>query len=181
MSETGHSERGVWLAPFVAGALLSIPDEERPLVERALLAPARTARDGDLAGLIDPPPADALAFLLVEGVVFKETVVAGNASLEVLTEGDLLAAHVIRSDAAEARQVRYLAHGPVSLAVLGERFRAASRRWPALMEGLHDQLARQADRTSGHLAMLHASRVEDRVMLLLADLGERCGRMTPRA
>jgi CRP-like cAMP-binding protein len=46
-------------------------------------------------------------------------------------------------------------------------------------DDLHDRLALQAHRASAHLAMLHASRGEERIVLLFEDLGERCGRMTP--
>jgi anti-sigma regulatory factor (Ser/Thr protein kinase) len=57
---------------------------------------------------------------------------------------------------------RYIAHGPVRLAALNERFRQAARRWPGLSDVLHDRLGRQTHRASMHLAMLHLPRVEKR-------------------
>ena len=68
---------------------------------------------------------------------------------------------------------RYLAKGPVSLAVIEDHFRQAARRWPRLADFLHDRLSEQTHRASMHAAMLHLPRVRDRVEALFADLAER--------
>ena len=167
------------LADLLPDVMSSVPEEDRALAERALLAPRLSARDEDLVDTLAGAADDAFAFLVVGGIVFKETTLATRSALELLNEGDVLAPVLSEARQYASRGVsRYVAHGPVALAVLGDRFRAASRRWPAVGDDLHDRLARQTHRTSAHLAMLHASRVEDRIMLLFADLGERCGRMT---
>lgn len=169
----------VSLAAVMPDVMSRIPEDDRRLAERALLAPRLSARGKDLINVLAAAPRDAFGFLVVDGVVLKETTLATRSALEVLTAGDMLAP--VSTEALEpgARAVsRYVAHGRVSLAVLGDRFRAASRRWPAVGDDLHDRLAKQTHRASAHLAMLHASRVEDRIILLFADLGERCGRMT---
>lgn len=169
----------VSLAALLPDVMASIPEDDRLLAERALVAPRLSARDQDLVDMLAAASPDAFGFLLVDGVVLKETTLATRSALELLNAGDILAPAL-----GEARQKgsratsRYLAHGPVTLAVLGGRFRAASRRWPEVGDDLHDRLARQTHRASAHLAMLHASRVEDRIRLLFEDLGERCGRMT---
>ena len=169
----------VSLASLLPDVISRIPEEDRVLAERALLAPRLSARDEDLVGVLDAAPTGAFGFLLVDGVVLKETTLATRSALELLNAGDVLAPTLSAPRQESSRAVsRYLAHGPVSLAVLGGRFRAASRRWPELGDDLHDRLARQTHRASAHLAMLHASRVEERIVLLFEDLGERCGRMT---
>jgi CRP-like cAMP-binding protein len=169
----------VSLAALLPDVMARIPEDDRVLAERALLAPRLAARDADLIDVLAAAPPDALAFLLVEGVVLKETTLATRSALELLNEGDLLAPVLSESRQYVSRATsRYVAHGPVSLAVLGDRFRVASRRWPAIGDDLHDRLARQTHRASAHLAMLHASRVEERISLLFEDLAERCGRMT---
>jgi CRP-like cAMP-binding protein len=169
----------VSLAALLPDVIASVPEDDRVLAERALLAPRLAARDEDLAGVLGAAPSDAFAFLLVEGVVLKETTLATRSALELLNEGDILAPVLSESRQYGTRAAsRDLAHGPVSLAVLGDRFRTASRRWPAVGDDLHDRLARQTHRASAHLAMLHTSRVEERISLLFEDLGERCGRMT---
>lgn len=168
------------LARLLPDVIARIPEGDRVLAERALIAPKLSARGADLIAVLDAAPPDAFAFLLVEGVVLKETTLATRSALELLNSGDILAPTLSEPRQEGLRAVsRYLAHGPVSLAVLGGRFRAASRRWLELGDDLHDRLARQTHRASAHLAMLHASRVEDRIALLFEDLGERCGRVTP--
>ena len=169
----------VSLAEVSPDVMSSIPEADHAIAERALLAPRLSARDADLIEVLDAAPSDAFGFLLVDGVVLKETTLATRSALELLSAGDILAPVLSEDRQYDSRAVsRYVAHTPVSLAVLGDRLRAASRRWPAVADDLHDRLARQAHRASAHLAMLHASRVEDRITLLFEDLGERCGRMT---
>jgi hypothetical protein len=159
-----------------------IPPGHRVIAERAVIVPVLTARDGDLADLLAPGAWNAFDFLMVDGVVIKETTLAGRCALELLGPGDVLAPPLPALEQVESRAVsRYLAHGHVSLAVLDDRFRQATRRWPELATVLHERLGRQTHRASMHLAMVHLPRVEDRVIALFADFGERFGRMTPTA
>lgn len=166
------------LAKVLPDVLAAIPGDERGLAERALLAPQIAGRDDDLTDALAASP-DAVGFLIVDGVVLKETVLATRAAFELLNAGDILAPSLSEDRQKESRAAsRYLAHGSVTLAVLGPRFQAASQRWPAVGNDLLDRMARQAHRASAHLAMLHVSRVEERIALLFADLSERCGRVT---
>jgi CRP/FNR family transcriptional regulator, cyclic AMP receptor protein len=156
-----------------------IPSEERDLAERALTASVISACDEDLADSLAAHAGSAFDFLVIEGVVLKETTLAGRMALELLGPGDVLAPPLTVVRQIESRAVsRYVAHGPASLAALDMRFRAAARRWPALAELLYERLGRQTHRASMHLAMLHLPRVEDRLIALFADLAERFGRMT---
>ena len=165
---------GVW--PEIAGRLAP---EERGVAERALVAPLIRARDEDLAAAFGVER-HAFDFVLVEGIVLKETTLASSSALELLGPGDVLAPPLNATRQLGVRAVsRYLALGDVSIAVLGERFTRVAARWPEISEFLHDQLAEQAHRASMHLAMLHLSRAEDRILALFADLGERFGRVTP--
>lgn len=166
------------LVELLSGVLDAIPENDRALAGRALTVPRLSARDEALADLVFGAR-DAIGFFVVDGIVLKETTLATRSALEVLTPGDVLAPPLSRADQDEARAVsRYLAHGSVTLAVLGTRFSAAARRWPQLAADLHARLGRQAHRASAHLAMLHAPRVEERIALLFDDLGERVGRVT---
>ena len=168
----------VSLAGLLPEVLATISEDDRALAGRSLSVPRVSARDEPLAGLVSQT-ATAIGFLLVDGVVLKETTLATRSALEVLTAGDVLAPPLTRAGQDDARAVsRYLAHGTVTLGVLDRRFKAAARRWPELEAELHARLGRQAHRASAHVAMLHAPRVEERIALLFDDLGERCGRVT---
>lgn len=162
--------------PEIADA---VPPEERPLADRVLVAPLLFACDQDLAEVLSRAPRGVLGFVVVDGVVLKETTFATRSALELLGPGDVLAPPLSALRQVDSRAVsRYLAHGPVSLAALDSRFKQAARRWPELSDVLHDRLGRQTHRASMHLAMLHLPRVEDRVVALFSDLAERFGRMT---
>jgi len=159
--------------------LEAVPPEDRHLAVRVLAAPLLTAPDGALADVLAPTDGGAFAFVVIDGVVLKETTLAARSALEMLGPGDVLALPLNASQQLTSRAVsRYLAHGPVSLVALDERFRQAARRWPNLSDVLNDRLAQQTHRASMHMAMLHLPRVEDRIKTFFADVGERFGRMT---
>lgn len=167
------------LVDLVPEFAAEIPEADRAMAGRVLVAPLLGGRDEDLARVFATPGLDPFDFIVVDGVVLKETTLNARSALEVLTAGDVLAPPLTRRrQNASAAVSRYLAHGPVRLAVLGPRFREAARRWPGLSDVLHDRLGQQTHRASMHMAMLHIARVDDRVLALFADLAERTGRMT---
>jgi len=158
----------------------TIPPEDRELAARALMAPRLCARDEDLAETLAGALEGAFDFLVIEGIVLKETTLSRRAALELLGPGDVLGPLLSATRQIESRAVsRYLAHGPVTVVVLDARFRLAARRWPGLSDVLHDHLAQQTHRASMHLAMLHLPRITDRITSLFSDLAERFGHMTP--
>lgn len=157
----------------------TVPAEDRPLAERTLVVPLVSARDVDLADVISTQVPGAFDFLIVDGVVLKETTLARRSALELLGRGDLLAPPLTPARQLESRAVsRYIAHGRVSLAAIEAHFRQAARRWPGIGDFLHDRLARQTHHASMHLAMLHLPRIQDRLIALFADLAERFGHVT---
>ncbi len=170
----------VGLAAVLPEILSSVPAEDRELAERTLVVPLLSARDEDLADVVTAQTPGAFDFLIVDGVVLKETSLASRSALELLGPGDLLAPPLTAVRQLESRAVsRYLAHGRVSLAAIEAHFRQAAGRWPGIADFLHDRLGRQTHRASMHLAMLQLPRIEDRVIALFADLAERFGRVTP--
>jgi len=160
---------------FVSG----IPEEDRPLADRVLGVTPLVARDEDLADYLATSAVEVFDYVVLAGVVLKETVLGTRSTLEILGPGDVLAPPLTSIRQVDSRAVsRYMAHGEVKLAPLDERFRQAARKWPGLSDVLHDLLGRQTHRASMHMAMLHLTRVEDRIEALFADLAERFGRMT---
>jgi CRP/FNR family transcriptional regulator, cyclic AMP receptor protein len=158
--------------------LASVPATDRLVVERTLIVPLVSARDEDLADVISTQIPGAFDFVIVEGVVLKETTLARRSALELLGRGDLLAPPLTPARQLESRAVsRYLAHGSTSLAAIEDNVRQAAQRWPGIADFLHDHLARQTHHASMHLAMLHLPRVEDRLIALFSDLAERFGRI----
>jgi len=164
----------VW--PEIVG--LMAPDD-RQVVRDTLVVPAMYAKGGELGTLLATAPS-AFDFVIVDGIVLKQTHYAGRDSLELLGPGDVLAPPLTPTRQAEVRATStYQAHGRATLAVIEGYFRAAARRWPQLSDVLHDRLARQTHRASAHLAVLHIARAEDRIRALFSDLAERFGHVTP--
>jgi CRP/FNR family transcriptional regulator, cyclic AMP receptor protein len=167
------------LAAVLPEILASVPTEDRVLAERSLIVPLVSARNEGLADVISTQIPGAFDFLIVEGVVLKETILARRSALELLGRSDLLAPPLTPARQLDSRAVsRYLAPGQASLAAVDDRVRQAARRWPGIADFLHDHLARQTHHASMHLAMLHLPRAEDRVIALFADLAERFGHVT---
>ena len=165
---TPSRSAAVSLATVLPDLLDSVPAGERGLAAQALSVPLLSASDQDLAELLSTQIPDAFDFLIVEGVVIKQTVLHRRAALEALGAGDVLAPPLTATRQIESRaQSRYFAHGPVSLAALEMHFRLAARRWPGITDFLHDRLGQQTHRASMHLAMLHLPRVEDRITTLI--------------
>jgi CRP/FNR family transcriptional regulator, cyclic AMP receptor protein len=157
----------------------SVAADERRDAERLLVAPLVTAT-GDALMPALAAHANAFAFVIARGVVFKETLVAARSSLELFTEGDVLAP--LPPDdrrGGDASTSRYQAAGTASVAVLDQRFTLIARRWPEVGGFLHTRLAEQVHRASLHLATLHVPRAEERILALFIDLARRLGRVTP--
>ena len=167
------------LARVLPEILASVPADDRHVAERALTVPLVTADDVDVADAIGAQIPAAFGFVIVEGIVLKETTLAHRSALELHGPRDVLPPPLTAVRQLESRAVsRYLAHGPVSLDAIETHFRQAARRWPGITDILHDRLGRQTHRASMHLAMLHLPRIEDRVIALFSDLAERFGRVT---
>lgn len=174
-----YSAPAVSLAKVLPDILAGVPAEDRDVAGRTLSVPLVSACDEDLADVIGTQIPDAFDFVIVDGVVIKQTVLQHRAALELLGAGDVLAPPLTATRQIESRSLsRYLAHGPVSLAALETHFRLAVRRWPEITDFLHDRLGQQTHRASTHLAVLHLPRVEDRIAALFADLAERFGRVS---
>jgi CRP/FNR family transcriptional regulator, cyclic AMP receptor protein len=177
----GGSDRrpeGVSLFAVWPDLVERIDPAERVAAERALVLPLLRARDEDLSAAL--ATSDALDFVLVDGIVLKETTRATVSAVELLGPGEVLTWPASPARQREVREVsRPLAFGQVSLAVLDRRFQLVAARRPPVAGFLHDQIAEQRHRASVHLALLHLTRAEDRVLALFTDLADRFGRVTP--
>ena len=89
-----------------------VPAQDRLLAEHTLIVPLISVGDDDLAEAIGRQIPEAFDFLIVDGVVLKETTLAGRSALELLGPGDLLAPPLTAARQPGSRAIsRYLAHG----------------------------------------------------------------------
>jgi CRP/FNR family transcriptional regulator, cyclic AMP receptor protein len=153
----------------------AVPPEDRAEAERMLVVPARTvARDEPVLPERDGP----FAQLLVSGALWREVSVGTSVFPQLLHPGAVLLCAPPPGELLES-SARAAALTPATLAVLDERFVAATMRWPRLAAVLHRRLAEQERDLAVYAAIAGLSRVDDRLLLLLWHLAERWGRVVP--
>ena len=121
-----------------------------------------------------------LGFLLLEGVLARDLILAGSTCTELLGEGDVLQPWVRNDDDGLVRyHVLWHVLSPVRLAILDDAFARSLADWPPVMRALLERAVRRTSRMSVHQALLHLSPVETRLLVLFWHLAERWGRVTP--
>jgi CRP/FNR family transcriptional regulator, cyclic AMP receptor protein len=121
-----------------------------------------------------------LGFLMLEGLLARDLILAGTTSTELLGEGDVLQPWVPgREERLVRYHVRWHVLSPVRLAVLDVPFANSLSAWPAVMGALLERAIRRTLRMSVHRALLQLSPVETRLLVLFWYLAERWGRVTP--
>jgi CRP/FNR family transcriptional regulator, cyclic AMP receptor protein len=159
---------------------LRIPPSRVFEARRRLVAPLRSLG----RGYCDVPADDEpwhLGYLILEGLIARDVVLAGHVSTELLGDGDVLETTVRKHDEA---LIHYRVHwhvlSPVKLAVLDTEFARSLVQWPQVMTAILERANRRALQMSIHQALLQLSPVETRLHVLLWHLAERWGRVTPQ-
>ena len=121
-----------------------------------------------------------LGYLILEGLLTRDLVLAGSTSTELLGEGDVLQPSIAgRDDSLVHTHVFWHALTPARLAVLDFGFAQSITAFPQVMAALLERATRQSMRMSVHQALLALSPVETRLLVLFWHLAERWGRVTP--
>jgi CRP-like cAMP-binding protein len=121
-----------------------------------------------------------LGFLILDGLLARDLILAGTTCTELLGEGDVVEPPTIARDERLVRyRVQWHVIEPVCVAVLDDAFARALGQWPQVANALLDRALRRAQRVSVHQALLQLSPAETRLLVLLWHLAERWGRVTP--
>ena len=156
---------------------LRIPPDRIAQARRALVAPVTALA----RGCREVPRAERgqLGFLVLDGVLGRDVILAGNTCTELLGEGDLLEAGMPGRDERLVRfHLRWQVVEPVALAVLDADFARRVGEWPQVTSALLERSLRRSLRATVHQALLQLSPVETRLLVLLWCLAERWGRVT---
>jgi CRP-like cAMP-binding protein len=122
----------------------------------------------------------SLGLLLLEGILGARRQVERRAHLEILGPGELVRPWVeLGPEASVPYQRAWTALEPTRLAVLDRRFAAALAPWPEVTAALVNRLVLRSRRLSVQMAISFLPRVDRRVLLMLWELGDRFGRVTP--
>jgi CRP/FNR family cyclic AMP-dependent transcriptional regulator len=159
---------------------LRVPAADIARARRELLAPVR---DLD-CGTWDVPSTAAergrLGYLLIDGLLAREIVLAGATCAELLGDGDVLQPTTSpREEALVSYHVQWHVLRPARVAVLDEDVWRALGHWPQVLSALLERAIRRVQRMSVHQALLQLSPVETRLLVLFWYLAERWGRVTP--
>jgi CRP/FNR family transcriptional regulator, cyclic AMP receptor protein len=128
------------------------------------------------AGHWQPPERlDArIGAVVVGGMLLRAGDAFGRADLQLFGPGDILDDDALAEPAATWRALE-----PAHVAILGDRFIVAARRWPELISGFARMLL-DAQREQHVRAAIYAMpRVEERILALFGHLACRWGRVTP--
>ena len=157
---------------------LRVPADRVDRARRELLAPARNLAAGVWDAPVESSPG-RLGFLILDGVLARDLLLAGRTCTELLGEGDVLQPGAYAREERLLRyHVRWHVLEPVRLAVLDESFARALGEWPQVTRSLLERVVRRTLRTSVHTALLQLSPAETRLLLLFWHLAERWGRVT---
>jgi hypothetical protein len=136
---------------------------------RESVLPAGACETGNIVGLI-----------VNDGMISREIALGEHVSFELLTPGDVLLPAAAEPDDQDlGARVTLTALDPAELIVLSEPFIQAAARWPSLLTNLHRRLETQRQRLAIQGLAAHLPRAEDRLLLTLWILADRCGRVTP--
>jgi CRP/FNR family transcriptional regulator, cyclic AMP receptor protein len=158
---------------------LRVPANEIGRARATLVAPVTSFDRG-----VWEPPRDSgaghLGYLMIDGLLAKDVVLAGTTCTELLGPGDLLHPDATLGDDTLVRY-RVLWHvlEPARFAVLSEGVARSLGEWPQVMRSLLERALKRTLRVSLHAALLQLSPVETRLMVLFWLLAERWGRVTP--
>jgi CRP/FNR family cyclic AMP-dependent transcriptional regulator len=121
-----------------------------------------------------------LGFLMLEGVLARDMLLAGSTATELLGEGDVLQPWVPARDEGLVRyHVLWHVLAPVLLAILDDSFARSLSAWPPVMGALLERAMRRTLQMSIHQALLQLSPIETRLLVLFWYLAERWGHVTP--
>ena len=157
---------------------LRVPPARVFEARRRLTAPMCTLS----VGLCEVPPDEPmhLGYLILDGLVARDVVLAGHVSTELVGEGDVLQPQATpRDDALIHTRVYWHVLTPVRTAVLDPEFSRTLVDWPQVTAAILDRANRRLLKMSIHQALLQLSPVETRLLVMFWYLAERWGRVTP--
>jgi CRP-like cAMP-binding protein len=156
---------------------VALTDEERHVVQRVTL-PVRELPRGEVA-LGEQLDADGeFGAILIEGAILQRARIGEQATVRLFGAGDLIASGAGGRSSLIA-EASLCVVGGARVALLGNEFLMAVRRWPSLAATLYLRLSEQVERTTAQLVISQLPRVGERILGVLWLLAESWGHVTP--
>jgi hypothetical protein len=155
----------------------AIPSRDLAQARRNLVVPTFELAEGCWWPTVDADGQSATmsTVLLVSGLVSRDIRLGGRTASELHGPGDVLCSE-LPDERLFRDAVKWNIQAPTVLAHLDRRFDEASVRWPRLTGVLVSRLRARAERVAAHMAVLHMSRVEERIMAVMRLTADRWGR-----
>jgi hypothetical protein len=160
---------------------LRIPANGVTRARRELVASLQTFEPGIWEVPSEDGGSPRLGYLVLEGLLGRDVILAGKTCTELVGESDVLLppSAYTREEKLIRYHVQWHVLQTVRLAVLDDAFSRALSEWPQVISALFERGMRRSLRMSVHLALLQLSPVETRLLVLFWFLAERWGRVTP--
>jgi CRP-like cAMP-binding protein len=173
--------------PTVASALdldpdlaTGIPPEELEKARGACRgALIRVSRGRCQIPMANPSGHGVWGFIVIEGLICRELSIRDNSMLEFLGPTDVLQPPMVRDGLAAGARVAITASTDAQLLAVGSALLRAAARWPSILAVVLQRLEAQRERLAFQGLIAHLPRAEHRLLLALAHLSERWGRVTP--
>ena len=152
-----------------------LDDDEAAQLDAALVAEGIELETGEWAPDRSPHERGHLGYLIVEGLMLRELLVAGAMSIEVLNSGDLLRPWL--EDSASFVEARWEVVEPVRLAVLSPDVASSLCGSPVLVEEIVDRGLRRSRSLAVHAAIENIRGLDRRLLVLFWHLAEHWGHL----
>lgn len=156
--------------------------EAKELARRHAVAVVHALGPGPLEITLNGATArPALGLLVLDGLITRDVELAGRSTTELLGVGD-----VIRPWDDDASldplpgSVRWQVLEPARVAVLDRRFAAVAGRWPSVLDTVVARATRRSRSLAVQRAIAQVPRVDARVLVLLWQLADRFGKVSPQ-
>lgn len=151
-----------------------MPPKHRAVARQTLLVDITRIESGEWHPDRTPQGPGHLGFLLVDGLMLREMVIARGHGVELLTKGDLL--RPSQEDSASFARARWQVVRPIMLAELSPDLAASIARFPVLIEGLLERLMQRSRSLAAYATIESVRSLDDRLIALFWHLAERHGR-----
>jgi CRP-like cAMP-binding protein len=150
---------------------------QRDFAAEELSAPLMPLDKGEWSPTQGVPEPGHLGYLVEEGLLVRRVLVGTGSSVELLGRGDILCPweEEISSFASASWEILE----PSTLLVLGPSFAERAGRWPVILSNLIARGTRRSRALAADAALASVVGIEDRVLMLLWQIAERWGEVTP--
>jgi CRP/FNR family transcriptional regulator, cyclic AMP receptor protein len=123
---------------------------------------------------------DGLGLLVLSGLLARTVAIAGQRRSELVGPGDLIRPWDAADELASLpTEITWDVLEPAKLAVLDDAFVRSACRLPGVLAALVARAVERSQRLAVQLAIGDVRRIDDRLLALFGQLGDRWGRVTP--